>query len=182
MSIAFTAMQFAREVHKDQRRRYTNSPYIEHRAEVAGIVATVVDWDMINPDILVATAWLHDCIEDQGITTLQLDRLLSQHGMTECEAVVRGVWQLSDTETGNRAERKAKARTRLAGAARWVQTIKCADLISNTKSIVEHDPKFSEVYVVEARLLLDVMERADPRLRELAYQQLCPPATQGATL
>jgi len=57
-----------------------------------------------------------------------------------------------------------------------VQTIKVADLISNTGSIVEHDPKFAVTYLEEKRLLLDVLTNADPRLlsiaRELSTQKV----------
>jgi hypothetical protein len=52
-----------------------------------------------------------------------------------------------------------------------VQTIKCADLISNTSSIVMHDPKFAITYLAEKRALLDAMVLAHPRLREMAYSQ-----------
>jgi (p)ppGpp synthase/HD superfamily hydrolase len=38
MQLAYEAMMFAREVHKVQRRKYTNNPYADHLAEVA-------DWD-----------------------------------------------------------------------------------------------------------------------------------------
>jgi (p)ppGpp synthase/HD superfamily hydrolase len=165
MSIAYQAMMFAREVHKDQRRKYTGVPYFTHLAEVAGIVATVTDWDHIDPEVMVATAWLHDCMEDQGVTADQLFEMFrSAH-------VANGVELLSDLETGNRAERKAASRARLAEAPGWVQTIKCADLISNTSSIVQHDPKFAVTYLEEKRLLLEVMTKADPRLRELAMSQ-----------
>lgn len=54
----------------------------------------------------------------------------------------------------------------------WVQTIKVADLISNTSSIVRHDPKFAVVYLDEARQLLDVLTRADPRLLAMAREQI----------
>jgi len=159
MLITFEAMIFAREKHKDQVRKYTGNPYVDHLAEVAGIVATV-HWK----DEIIATAWLHDCMEDQGVTH---DELKSIFG----DVVAAGVWYLSDLEEGNRAKRKSLSRARLSSAPGWVQTIKCADLISNTSSIVKHDPKFAKVYLEEKRLLLDVMEKADPRLRELAYSQ-----------
>lgn len=121
MSIAFKAMQFSREAHKDQVRKYTGNPYADHLAEVAGIVATVA----LDTDHAVAVAWLHDCVEDQGIAP---QTLVDEFGMI----VTKGVLLLSDLETGNRAERKAASRARLAAAPAWVQTIKCADLISNT--------------------------------------------------
>ena len=156
MNKAFEAMQFARELHVNQRRRYTHAPYADHLAEVAGIVATVDrSWTSI------ATAWLHDCVEDQGITEGELIRRFG-------EVVARGVMLLSDLETGNRATRKRLSRDRLAAAPGWVQTIKCADLISNTSSIVQHDPSFARVYLEEKRLLLEVMTKADRRLWEVA--------------
>lgn len=168
MSLAFKAMKFAREVHKDQKRKYTGNPYTDHLAEVAGIVAAVTYWDQIDPEVLVATAWLHDCIEDQGVTVHQLHGVLQGCRLSGIDHVVRGVVLLSDLEVGNRAERKAASRARLALAPGWVQTIKCADLISNTSSIVQHDPKFAVTYLAEKRALLEVMTKADPRLHEMA--------------
>lgn len=168
MSIAFKAMEFARKVHADQKRKYTGNPYTDHLAEVAGIVATVTYWDQIDPEVLVATAWLHDCIEDQGVTVHQLHGVLQGCSMSAVDHVVRGVVLLSDLETGNRAERKAASRARLAAAPGWVQTIKCADLISNTSSIVMHDPKFAVTYLAEKRALLEVLTKADTRLHAMA--------------
>jgi guanosine-3',5'-bis(diphosphate) 3'-pyrophosphohydrolase len=159
---AYKAMMFAREAHKAQRRKYTGNPYTDHLAEVAGIVASVATPE--QADLMVSVAWLHDCIEDQGIT---LESLRDEFG----EWVSSGVWFLSDTEKGNRAERKALSRARLGSAPYWVQTIKCADLISNTSSIVMHDPAFARVYLEEKRLLLDVLTGADPRLLTLARMQ-----------
>lgn len=164
MNIAFRAMQFAREAHKDQRRKYTGNPYADHLAEVAGIVATVMNQYDDYRDWFIAVAWLHDCIEDQGVST---ETLRAEFGDT----VTFGVLKLSDLETGNRTERKRLSRERLAAAPSWVQTIKCADLISNTSSIVQHDPKFAVTYLEEKRLLLDVLTKADPRLVEIARAQ-----------
>jgi guanosine-3',5'-bis(diphosphate) 3'-pyrophosphohydrolase len=159
MSIAYEAMIFARHAHRAQQRKYTGNPYADHLAEVAGIVAaTDAGANMI------ATAWLHDCVEDCGVS---LDEIEARFGLT----VAIGVSGLSDVETGNRAERKAASRARLADCAGWIQTIKCADLISNTSSIVMHDPKFAVTYLEEKRLLLDVMTGADPRLLALARAQ-----------
>lgn len=163
MTTGFEAMMFARDAHKAQRRKYTNNPYADHLAEVAGIVATVAPPDFI--DMMVSVAWLHDCIEDQGTSVIDLD---SRFGKT----VSSGVLALSDIELGNRGERKAASRVRLAAAASWVQTIKVADLISNTASIVQHDPKFAVVYLEEKRLLLDVLTRADARLLAIARAQV----------
>ncbi|NIG77876.1 bifunctional (p)ppGpp synthetase/guanosine-3',5'-bis(diphosphate) 3'-pyrophosphohydrolase [Klebsiella sp. Ap-873] len=153
-------MKFAMDKHKGQRRKYTNNPYTDHLAEVAGIVSSV-----LLHDTVIACAWLHDVVEDQGVTAVELRR---EFGVS----VSRGVMALSDLEEGNRAERKKLSRERLAKAPSWVQTIKVADLISNTSSIVEHDPKFAVTYLEEKRLLLDVLTEADPRLLAIAREQV----------
>jgi len=168
MSLAFEAMKFARHTHRDQVRKYTGQPYADHLAEVAGIVAaSEFHWHAapLLGQAMIATAWLHDCIEDQDVNR---DELLDRFGTT----VLCGVWALSDLEVGNRVERKAASRARLAAAPGWVQTIKVADLISNTSSIVQHDPKFAVVYLEEKRLLLDVLTNADAGLVAMARAQI----------
>lgn len=125
-------------------------------AEVAGITASV-----LNHDYIIAIAWLHDCVEDCGIREEELDEKFDYD-------VAKSVIELSDLEIGNREERKRLSRERLSKCSAYIQTIKCADLISNTSSIVKHDPKFAKVYLEEKRLLLDVLTKADGRLIQLA--------------
>lgn len=120
MSLAFEAMQFAREVHAGQARKYTGNPYADHLAEVAGIVSTVAGYSEFSQTI-IATAWLHDCVDDQDVTPAEVCRRFGPE-------VQAGVLALSDLEVGNRAERKAASRKRLASAPWWVQNIKVADL------------------------------------------------------
>lgn len=165
-SLSYKAMMFAREVHKDQVRKYTGNPYVDHLAEVAGI-AMSAGWryPVPHPDKFMAVCWLHDCIEDQNVTW---DDLVVEFDGRVADAVLL----LSDLEKGNRAERKAASRERLSKAPGWVQTIKCADLISNTSSIVKHDLDFAKVYLEEKRLLLDVLTDADPDLRALAMSMV----------
>lgn len=171
-NLAYRAMMFAREAHKHHVRKYTGNPYSDHLAEVAGIVATV-DFAALSHQVIwqptaIAVAWLHDCVEDCGV---KLKTIEDQFGIQ----VAIGVSGLSDLETGNRAERKKKSRERLTSCSGWIQTIKCADLISNTSSIVMHDSKFAVTYLEEKRLLLDVLTKADPRLLALARQQAVTP-------
>ncbi len=168
--LALEAMRFAREVHAAQRRKYTNNPYADHLAEVAGIVATVAPPDRMRT--MIAVAWLHDCVEDQGVS---VETLGERFGPT----VAEGVLLLSDLETGNRQARKAASCLRLGAAPGWVQTIKVADLISNTGSIVMHDPNFARVYLREKRDLLQVLTAADPGLIAVAQAQIVPVPTTG---
>ncbi|EJL33235.1 hypothetical protein PMI01_02197 [Caulobacter sp. AP07] len=156
---AHGAMLFARRAHATQVRKYTGNPYADHLAEVAGIVATVAPFGSMS--LMTAVAWLHDCVEDCGVDPAEIKSLFGAE-------VAQGVVALSDMETGNRAERKAASCARLAAADGWIQTIKCADLISNTSSIVMHDPKFAVTYLAEKRALLAVLTKADGRLHSLA--------------
>ena len=158
MSLAYKAMVFAREVHKYQVRKYTGNAYTDHLGEVAGIVASVE-----HTEEMIAVAWLHDCVEDQGV---EIVTLVSEFGME----VAKGVLLLSDLEQGNRATRKALSRERLSKAPEWVQTIKYADLISNTSSIVKHDAKFAQLYLEEKCFLLEVMDKGDPLLYSLVKE------------
>ena len=163
-SLAYEAMMFAREKHQGQVRKYTGEPYFNHLAEVVAISMSV-GWhaSMIHPDKVMAVAWLHDVAEDCGVLVADIDDLFG------CD-VGDGVYYLTDTEKGNRKTRKELSRNRLAGAPGWVQTIKCADLISNATSIIKHDPEFAKVFCGEAVMLLDVMDKADERLRDMAYE------------
>lgn len=128
-----------------------------------------VGWQHINihPDKFMAACWLHDVVEDCGVTVTELAERFGN-------AVANGVWLLSDMEAGTRAERKAASRKRLAGAPPWVQTIKVADLISNTASIVQHDPGFAVTYLAEKRALLEVLRAAHPGLLKIALEQAAP--------
>lgn len=157
---AYSAMLFAREKHRNQVRKYTGCPYFLHLAEVVGIVSSID-----SRDETLAVAWLHDVMEDCGVSYTDLANYFDVK-------TARGVQLLSDMEEGNRATRKALSRDRLASAPDWIQNIKVADLISNTSSIVAHDPKFAKVYLEEKRLLLDVLTKADVRLTHIAKIQV----------
>jgi (p)ppGpp synthase/HD superfamily hydrolase len=158
-TIVYDAMMFAFEVHKFQYRKYINTPYTDHLSEVAGIVSSVDQ----SPETL-AIAWLHDCVEDQDVTYYTLWSKFGGY-------VADGVLALSDLECGNRATRKAMSRRRLADCSTTIQNIKCADIISNTSSIIQHDPSFASVYLKEILLLLEVMTKADRRIWKLARSQ-----------
>jgi hypothetical protein len=53
-----------------------------------------------------------------------------------------------------------------------VQTIKYADLISNTQSIVVQDKKFAKVYLKEKRNILEVCVKGSTLLHNMAMDQL----------
>jgi guanosine-3',5'-bis(diphosphate) 3'-pyrophosphohydrolase len=156
------AILFAAEAHRGQTRKYNPSlPYIVHPIEVMSIVATVPH----SPEMLAA-AVLHDVVEDTDVGISDIFKTFGQvtHDL---------VWAMTDQNSqGNRATRKAAECERWSRQLPSAQTIKIADLISNTSSIVEHDPKFAETYLAEKRQLLNSLTLGSPTLWSRAYQQL----------
>lgn len=142
-----------------QRRKYTGEPYWRHPEHVASLVETVC-----GTSEMVAAAWLHDVVEDTEVSL----ELVREHFGDEVATLVDWLTNKATRADGNRAARKALDRARLAGAPHAAQTIKLADIISNIPSIVEHDPKFGEVYVDEKRQVLAEMTGGEPALRAMA--------------
>lgn len=155
------ATVFAERVHRGQPRKYTGEPYIVHPLEVAQLVASVNSGDEV-----VAAALLHDVIEDCGITLRQIERAFGMN-------VGHLVDQVTDRYTKeafpgeNRRTRKKLEVMRIAKISAPAKAIKLADMISNTQSIVLHDPEFAKVYMPEKRAMLDVLaEGAAPLYRQ----------------
>lgn len=155
MNVVHKAQVFAIAAHAavGQKRKYTGEPYIVHPAEVARIVASVPG---STPD-MVAAAWLHDVVEDTGVTFTDIHLNFG----IDIATLVGWLTDVSQPHDGNRAHRKAVDREHTARAPAEAQTIKLADLISNSKSIMEHDPAFAKTYLEEKRLLLEVLTKGD---------------------
>jgi (p)ppGpp synthase/HD superfamily hydrolase len=165
MTLEDRARIFATAAHAAvaQLRKYTNEPYIVHPTEVVQILKTRPH----DPE-MVAAAWLHDVVEDTGVS---IEVIRAEFG-SKVSDLVGWLTDVSRPEQGNRATRKAIDRAHTAAAPSEAQTIKLCDLISNTRSIVEHDPEFARVYLAEKRLLLEVMTKADPELMQRAREQI----------
>lgn len=148
----------------DQRRKYTNEPYINHPRAVAKLVEEVPDSHFID----VAIALLHDVVEDTKVTADQIESIFGA-------AIRNGVAWLTNVEldAGNRAKRFQLNLERLADAPPNIKTIKIADLIDNTSTIALYDPKFAPVYLREKRELLDraLRDCSAPELWSRAWRQ-----------
>ncbi len=162
-SLVLKAREFAREAHKSQPRKYVGGPYFAHLEEVAGMVKQAG----LSLDV-IAAAYLHDTIEDTPVTIADLT---TEFGL-EIAKMVQALTDTPPTEGLNGEQRKAKDRARLAIASWETQSIKCADLISNTSSIVKHDPGFAKIYLPQKRAMLDVLTRAHPGLKHYAEMSL----------
>jgi (p)ppGpp synthase/HD superfamily hydrolase len=165
MDVVERARVFATAAHAacGQLRKYTYEPYIVHPAEVVSIVKSVP-----HTEAMVAAAWLHDVVEDTGVT---IEVIRAEFG-EEVAELVGWLTDVSRPEQGNRATRKAIDRAHTAMAPAQAQTVKLADLISNTRSIMEHDESFAKTYLEEKRLLLEVMTKGDATLMTIARKHI----------
>lgn len=117
------AIEFAGHIHRNQKRKLSENPYITHPLHVATIVAKHTD----DEDVLIA-ALLHDTIEDseagEKVTT---NKLAEKFGDRVAEIVdnltIRGEDDLDS---------KQKSREKILSCSWESKLIKCADIMSNT--------------------------------------------------
>lgn len=160
LTLSEKALAFAKQAHTGQVRKYTNEPYINHCIAVSELVRAVPG----ATDVMVAAALLHDTIEDTKVTITDLETTFGPD-------VARLVWYLTEQtplSAGNRAYRKQAECDRLASTPAAAQTIKLADLIDNSRTIVRYDPDFARVYLREKYALALALARGDPVLRARA--------------
>ena len=153
------AVDFATVMHNGQDRKYIGLPYITHPLAVMEIVRGVTD-----DENMLAAAVLHDVVED---TPCSIDQIAIEFG-ADVAGLVYELTDVSKPEDGNREVRKAIDRKRLGKVSDRAKTIKLADLIHNSGSIVEHGSGFADVYMREKSLLLSVLSGGDLGLLQIA--------------
>lgn len=157
------AMLFAFEKHSEigQKRKYSGRHYIVHPAAVADLVREVP-----HTQQMLAAAWMHDTVEDTTATLEEIHEIFGK----EISALVEMLTDISKPEDGNRRTRKEMDRRHTAKASPQGKTIKLADLIHNSKSIISEDPGFAKVYMQEMMDLLEVLKEGDSTLWKRAYR------------
>jgi (p)ppGpp synthase/HD superfamily hydrolase len=165
--LVHNALSFACAAHCERRqeRKYTGDPYICHPIEVMNLLRHHVPE---STDAMLCAALLHDVVEDTNATLADVEMNFG----VEIKKLVYWLTDISEPSDGNRAQRKAHDRAHIALAPYEAQTVKCADLISNTRTIASLDPNFAKMYMAEKRLLLDVLVRVHPDILDVARQQV----------
>lgn len=167
-SLEEQARRYATEVHAaaGQRRKYTDEPYIVHPAAVVELVRSVT-----GNEHMLAAAWLHDTVEDTGTT---LEDIRQQFGPDVAELVAM-LTDKKQPQAKNRTARKVAHFRHTASAAPDAQTIKLADIIDNTRAIVQYDPHFARIYLVEKQVQIGLLQQGDATL----WQQAQTTIAQG---
>ena len=154
------ASKIATEAHRDQVRKYNQTPFVFHPMRVAGRV-------MLLPDVTpleIAAAWLHDVLEDTPMKRQDLlDRGMPESVVKYVEALTNPSKDMKDIP---RKERKEADLKHLEGQSDWVKKIKMLDRIDNLNELSWEDLDFMEVYCMESRMLVGRIGSADPSLAE----------------
>lgn len=170
MSLIVRAAQFANKAHAGQVRKYTGQPYITHPARVASMVCL----HGIASDETVAAAWLHDVVEDCGVSLGEITTGFGLEVMRLVEELTNGSVLLGLKEQGvPRAERKRRDMDRLKHASQDAKVIKLMDRLDNlTEFATTDDQKFARLYADETDALLLVIGDADLELASAIRERL----------
>lgn len=166
-------LEYVKSQHGEQKRKYTGEPYWNHVYSVAEIVS---EYDVEGIEV----ALCHDLFEDTDcdFSKLHKELVIIGYNARESYQICKKVSELTDIYIHefyphwNRKTRKQKEAERLGGVSSLAQTVKYADLIDNTKSIVEYDKDFAKVYLSEKSVLLDEMLDGDSELYDIACNSL----------
>jgi guanosine-3',5'-bis(diphosphate) 3'-pyrophosphohydrolase len=160
------ALEFARKAHAEQKRKFTEEPYIEHPKRVAELVRTVPH----TPEMICA-AYLHDVVED---TPISLEEIKKRFGNEVAELVeeLTDEYMTEKYPHLNRKLRKEKEVERQAEMSIQAKTIKLADVIDNTRDIVGNDENFARRLLPEMEALTNVLRQGDTRLFEQAWHEV----------
>lgn len=131
-NILTNAVRLAQESHSGQQ--YGNRPYICHCVDVADVLR---EFGVTDVEILAA-GYLHDTMEDAGITREQIER--------ECSArVAEIVWRVTDEPGENRKKRKRATYPKIAASDDAV-AVKLADRIANFRECIKSGSDLLAMY------------------------------------
>ncbi len=119
------ALEFARERHKNQKRKGSGLPYFVH---IKGVVEILFE-NGASIDTMVAGA-LHDTIEDTGTT---IDEIVEKFGVK----VAYLVDSVTEKKSLQYMDRKMLQIERIKNSSKEVKMIKCADCLSNLSDTLD---------------------------------------------
>ncbi len=175
------AYVFSVNAHGSQKRA-SGDPYFSHPIEVAGILT-----DLRLDDETIATAILHDTIEDTVATRKEIDKLFGKR----VGRLVDGVTKLSTIEAQSDTERAAenlrKFLLAMSGDIR-VLLVKLADRLHNMRTLhfIEDEEKRRRIARETMDIYAPLAERIGmyefmKEMQTLAFQQLEPDAYESIT-
>jgi guanosine-3',5'-bis(diphosphate) 3'-pyrophosphohydrolase len=133
-NLLLKALSFAAYKHRHKRREGLKAiPYINHPIAVANLL---VQTGNISDPKVIASAFLHDTIEDTRTTK---EELKTEFGAVIAELVA----ELSDDKSLPKKERKRRRVERAAMLSPRARIVKLADKTCNLRDVVHDPPKWS---------------------------------------
>jgi (p)ppGpp synthase/HD superfamily hydrolase len=149
------ALEFAAKAHAGVYRKWSTEPYVEHPKRVAAILSEAG----FGPEV-VAAGYLHDVVEDTPVTAAEIEVLFGP----KVAALVLEVTKPELVPRPKRAVRRAAFWAHLAKSSYEGASIKLADVLDNSRNVVEVAPKFAAVYVPEMRESMKSLTHGHPGL------------------
>lgn len=161
------AKEFSAKAHEGQLRKYTGQAYYTHVSNVAHKLGSLG----ITCEHTIAAAYLHDTVEDCGVYLFDIYERFGEKVAMYVDALTNRI-TAKDFPQLNRHERHQLYNKLLEFLVEWyspwdayaICSIKLADLIDNTSSIVQHDRKFAAVYLKEKAEILPILKRGNSLL------------------
>lgn len=153
-------VQFARNyaIQKHGEQKYAHYPYSYHLDKVYEIVVEM----NLGEDYEIA-AYLHDVIEDCGVSKEEIAKLFNQH-IAELVFAVSGFGE-------NRKERQEDMKNKMALYPESIN-LKMADRLANIRSSKINKPSLYQTYKKEHEKLKELFELGSPELFYLIEQEL----------
>ena len=148
-NIVLRAISFAARAHQGQMRKDKLTPYVAHPIRVMTVLATIFQ---VNDPELLATAVLHDTIEDTDTDRDELDRQFGHR-------VAQYVALLSKDKRKLEEERELGYFAGLAKASVDVKLCKLADVYDNLIDSIGLPAEAREKTVHKARELVQLFRR-----------------------
>jgi guanosine-3',5'-bis(diphosphate) 3'-pyrophosphohydrolase len=125
------AARFASERHSAQKRKGdAGEPYINHLIEVAELIAS--SSDVLDTNLVMA-AFLHDAVEDVGVTPQEIEEKFGPD-------ITGLVLEVTDDKSLPKQVRKSLQVQNAPKKSPRAQTLKLADKISNLRAILSSPP------------------------------------------
>ena len=166
------ALAMASLYHRNQKRKYTGEPYIEHPKLVAKIITNYMEacddiplfaFDPMDYSVIRCAALLHDTIEDTNATYEELQKVF---GKSVCDLVYWLTDELTPAD-GNRKFRKQKYLEKIIESPYDAKCLKIADILANIRNLAEvvpdDDKDFAIKYVSEKEDLVKALKALKER-------------------
>ena len=186
LPVTRAAIEFARHLHRSQRRLSDEAPFILHPLEVASLL-----YNTGAPDDVVAAGVLHDVIEDTSTVIEEIRQRFGGH-------IAALVWSVTeDPDIGPSRERKAALRAQVHSSGSEVAQIFAADKLAKVRELrtritqakLTNEPMASDMdaklehYGASLEMLEESMAE-HPLVRQLRFElealHALPPGTNAA--